>query len=275
MELIVKPYTMPDIIEFNFDELKTALTEKVKDYETALYSDDQIKQAKADKASLNKLKKAINDERIRMEKEYMAPFTDFKTKVNEIIGIIDKPIAAIDAQVKAYDEKQKADKRAEILDYMKSFELPYGIEIARIFNEKWLNVTASMTAIKKEIDEKVSAIAEDLETLETLEEHQDEAIAFYRNTLDLRASLNEVKRLKDFEEQKRRVEEERHKKSETPLNTEKQAVKPTEQKPEQIPLNKPQEGQWVAFQAYLTNETALMLKQFFVENKIEFKPVKA
>ena len=159
---------------------------------------------------------------------------------------------------------------------MKSFELPYGIEISRIFNEKWLNATASMTAVKKEIGEKISEIADELEMLESLEAHADEALAYYRDTLDFRATLKEVQRLEDFEAQKKRIEEERQKK-ENQIKAEKSAGKENPNPAELLEQRKEKqaEGQWVAFQAFLTNETALKLKQFFVENKIEFKPVKA
>lgn len=92
MELKVNEVAVPEQITFNYEELKQELTEKVSMYETLVYTDDQIKQAKADKANLNKLKKALNDERIRREREYMQPFNDFKQKINEIIGIIDKPV---------------------------------------------------------------------------------------------------------------------------------------------------------------------------------------
>ena len=50
-------------------------------YEITSASDEKIKEAKADKANLNKLKKALNEERIRREREYMEPFNDFKAKV--------------------------------------------------------------------------------------------------------------------------------------------------------------------------------------------------
>lgn len=93
MELKMNDYQLPEKISFNFDELKQELTEKVSMYETLVYTDDQIKEAKADKAQLNKLKKALNDERIRLEKEYMQPFNSFKSQVNEIVSIIDKPVA--------------------------------------------------------------------------------------------------------------------------------------------------------------------------------------
>lgn len=105
MELKVNEVSIPEQITFNYDELKRDLIDKVSTYETLVYTDDQIKQAKADKANLNKLKKALNDERIRREKEYMKPFNDFKSKINEIICIIDKPVAVIDRQVKEYEDK--------------------------------------------------------------------------------------------------------------------------------------------------------------------------
>ena len=111
MELKVKDYQLPAEILFNFEELKAEIAEKVEVYSTTVDTDDQIKAAKADKANLNRLKKALNDERIRREREYMAPFTAFKNQVNEIIAIIDKPIAIIDKQVKEYDEAKKAEKK--------------------------------------------------------------------------------------------------------------------------------------------------------------------
>lgn len=270
MELLVQPYTLPKEILFNFDELKTALTEKVREYETAIYSEDQIKQAKADKAALNKLKKAINDERIRMEREYMTPFTEFKGKIGEIISIIDKPIAAIDEQVKAYDEKRQMEKAAEVQKYIEGFSLPYEISLMKKFNPKWLNASMPMTAVKKEIDEAVVGIQDDLETLESVEEeYLDFAIGYYRETLDLRATLNEIKRQKDFREQQKKISEERQKKAE-------EIKKPgsvTEQPKTEAKQEQPQEGQWVGFQAYLTAETAMKLKQFFTENGINFKPI--
>lgn len=270
MELLVQPYTLPKEILFNFDELKTALTEKVREYETAIYSEDQIKQAKADKAALNKLKKAINDERIRMEREYMTPFTEFKGKINEIISIIDKPIAAIDEQVKAYDEKRQMEKAAEVQKYIEGFSLPYEISLMKKFNPKWLNASMPMTAVKKEIDEAVIGIQDDLETLETVEEgYLDFAIGYYRETLDLRATLNEIKRQKDFREQQKKIAEERQKKTEEKKKPE-AAPEPPKIEAKQEP---PQEGQWVAFQAYLTAETAMKLRQFFTENGINFKPI--
>ena len=89
MELKMNDYLLPEKILFNYEELKQELVEKIAHYETLVYTDEQIKDAKADKTTLNKLKKALNEERIRVKNEYLKPFEDFEKKINEIISIIE------------------------------------------------------------------------------------------------------------------------------------------------------------------------------------------
>lgn len=46
MELKMNEYQLPQNISFNFEELKAELTEKARLYETIVYTDDQIQEAK-------------------------------------------------------------------------------------------------------------------------------------------------------------------------------------------------------------------------------------
>ena len=71
MELQIEDVQLPEQIKFNFEDLKSEIQAKAHEYEVSVYTEDNIKAAKADRASLNKLKKALNDERIRREKAYM------------------------------------------------------------------------------------------------------------------------------------------------------------------------------------------------------------
>lgn len=75
---------IPEKIAFNYEELKQELLDKVTMYETLVYTEEQIKSAKTDRANLNRMKKALNEERIKREKEYMQPFHAFKIQINEI-----------------------------------------------------------------------------------------------------------------------------------------------------------------------------------------------
>lgn len=101
-------------ILWNNEELKAAIAEKVKDYKTIAYTEDSLKDMKADRADLNKLKKAFEDERKRVKKICMEPYTKFEQQVKEITALIDEPIGLIDSQIREIDERRKTVKREEI-----------------------------------------------------------------------------------------------------------------------------------------------------------------
>ena len=202
MELEVKEYQLPAKIEANFEELKAEIAAKVGIYETMVYTDDQISIAKKDKAALNKLKKALNDERLKREREYMIPFNEFKDKVNEIIKLIDKPVAVIDKQITAAEDKRKADKRVEIGSYFVTLERPEWLKLERIFNEKWLNTTYKLNDITAELDMAVTMINNNVATLNALPEFGFEALEEYKRTLDFNKALLEGQRLADIQKRK-------------------------------------------------------------------------
>jgi hypothetical protein len=275
MELKINPVMIPEKIEFNYDELKAELVERVHLYETTVYSDDQIKAAKADRSQLNKLKKALNDERIRRQREYMKPFEDFAAKINEIIAIIDKPVAMIDMQVKDYEERKKKEKAAEIEQYFMSVN-PYDwLHIGMIFNKKWLNASVAMKTVQADIDAEISRIQNEYGTLSHMPEFGFEAAEVYKDTLDMSRALNEAKRLSEL--QKRKEEAEKLRK-EQELATAMNAPELPQELPAELPVeNEVPEtqtaGQWVSFTAFLTVQQALQLKDFFNRNKIEFRPI--
>ena len=139
MELKVEQYQLPEKLSFNFEELKTELEAKVSVYSNMVYTDDQIKLAKADKANLNKLKTALNDERIRRQREYMVPFEVFKKQIDEIIAIIDKPVEVIDKRVKEFDERKRQEKLDFITKYFNESEHPVWLHLSQIMDGRWLN----------------------------------------------------------------------------------------------------------------------------------------
>lgn len=276
MELKVNEVAIPERIEFNFEELKAELTEKVQVYSTIAYTDDKIKEAKADRANLNKLKKAINDERIRREREYMAPFNAFKRKVDEILAIIDEPIRIIDAQVKESERKAKEAKEKGIREYLCQIELPYGIEAEKLWNPKWLNASASHTAITAEINARAAQIKEDVKTLEELQEYQDHAIQRYKETLDLRQALGEAKRQKEWAEARAKIEAER--KAAEEVRRAEELARPKEE-PKQEPVQtvrpeppKAEAKRWITLDICMTipqmHELAAWFKERGIENRL-------
>jgi hypothetical protein len=295
MELLVREYQRPESILFNYEELKAEITEKTKMYETLVYTDDQIKDAKADKAKLNKLKKTLNDERIRLEKEYLEPFNDFKSKINEIIRIIDKPVAVIDKQVKEFEDKKKQDKYDAIKVMWEELDHPSELTLEKIYDSKWLNASTSMKSIQDTMTAAVEKFKQDIATLSNLSEFGFEATEVYKSTLDVNKALYEAQRMSQIakakaereaelerqrierEERARRAEEEARRIAEQEVKQEYQTPDIVEvEEPKQViesTDNSVNEKTWVSFSALLTTEDAYALKDFFNSRNIEFKAI--
>lgn len=276
MELHVQEYNLPEAINFNFEELKTAITEKSEQYAKIVYTDDNIKAAKEDRADLNRLKKALNDERIRRQKEYMKPFDNFKAKIDEIIGIIDKPVLAIDKQIKEYEAIKQDEKKANIEGMFKNMLFPEWMTVEQIWNPKWLNASTSMASIETELLNQKNDIIRNCQTLATLPNYSHEAVLFYQKTLDVSGALAKVTELADIEAKKKKMLEEEAKKRET-----ENAFIPVPEQSPVIEVEKIQEEEaapepkmWVGFEAYLNKTQAGLLKEFFSNNNIEFRPVR-
>lgn len=296
MELKIEQVAIPEKIAFNYEELKQELSGKVKMYETLVYTDGQIRSAKADRADLNRLKKALNDERIRREKEYMKPFNVFKAQINEIIGIIDKPVALIDKQIKSYEEEQKRQKKDRIIEYFmdNAQDFPW-LAFQMVFDEKWLNASMAMRTVQDEVDTKLAFVRADLNTLSELPEFAFEAIETYKTSLDLNKSIAEGRRLSEM--QKRKAEQERIKAEQEKARAEQERIRKEQE--EQLPftvdrsddkvkyptlatqyqakeevVESPKElPTYVCFKALLTVSQALELKEFFESRNIEFSRI--
>lgn len=292
MELRVNEVAIPEKIDFNYEELKAELTSKVSFYETLVYTDDQIKDAKADKANLNKLKKALNDERIRREKEYMQPFNVFKAQINEIIGIIDKPIAVIDEQVKAYDEKRKAEKQKAIEELFATIGFQNFVTLEKIWDPKWLNASTSMKSIEDQMRSRMYEIGNDVLTLHNLPELGFEATEVYKQTLDINVAVSEAKKMVEVAKKKaeakarekaaeeaRKAEEERkaqERAAEEQRAAMAQAMTPPEDaQPAPVEESQPEPQKMVVkFEVELTTEDATALREFFQSRNITFRAIK-
>lgn len=277
MELKVSEIAIPERIEFNFEELKAEITEKVNFYKTMVYTEDQIKEAKADKANLNKLKKAFNDERIRLEREYLAPFNAFKSQVSEITAIFDEAIGTIDSQIKDYDQAKKAAKLEEIKEMWDGIEIKASwLTLEMIYQPTWLNATVSLKNIKAEMQESINRVNNDLDTLAKLPEFSFEATEEYKATLDINRAISEGQRLADIQKRKaemlKAVEEAKAKEAEEKAKAEAEAVKEEPKAEEPAKAETTVEQIYtVAFKCELTMVQAVALKEFFIANGIKFE----
>ena len=192
-------------VVWNYEQLRADLKTALADYENRVYTEDTIDEAKADKAKLNKLKKAINDERISREKEYMQPFNEFKAQAKELCEMIDTASSGIGEQIEGFEQKRVAEKMGSIRNTFNEIASLYPINfitLEMILNDKWLNKGTSDKAIAKEITDVFEKAVKDLDVIRKMPRYAFEAGEAYKVCLDLNKALEEGERMADVQARK-------------------------------------------------------------------------
>ena len=204
-------------IEWNFEELKTEITEKAGEYVNLVYTDDQIKEAKKDRATLNKFKTALNDKKKEVKKQVMDPYTTFEAQIKELIGIVDKAVDNIDQQVKSYEQNLKEEKRKKIEEIYKECigDLDRTVPLEKIFKESWLNVTTTQKSIREEITEIYERVDKELKLINMdMSPFVYEMKEEYLRTFDLAAAQAVKQQLEETARKKAAIAEQERKKKE-------------------------------------------------------------
>ena len=283
-------------IEWNNEELKEAISAKVQDYKGLQYTEETIKEAKKDKATLNKLRDAIETERKRIKKQCMAPYELFEKQVKEVLAIIDEPIQLIDSQIKEVEEQRRLEKKQKVLEiYEENIGNLKGIlPFAKVFKNEYLNVSKSLKSITEEITALISKVNQDMDVIEELDtKYELQVKDMYVKTLDLSMALRENARLEEVERKlvERRAQQERER-----AEAEKRAAVETQKRAEaqqQIIERIPEESDkkeiaeeaqketapdsqtvTLEFRVTATLEQLQKLKEFLKANNIVYGPVR-
>lgn len=269
MELKVEEIKSLAPIKFNYEDIKKWVTEKAKEYKSVVYTEETITAAKTDRATLNKVAKAINDEKIRIKKEVLKPFEDFENKCKELQGIITDASNSIDVQVKAFEEKEQNEKREQIKAVFDVYIGDYKdlIIFDTIFNPRWLNKTYTMKKIEEEINHLIVKTSDDMKVLEG--QINDEMIlkqvqAFYFSHIadadclssSLKYGMNVIESNKKLEELKQQKE----------ARKEEKAIS-VQQAPTQ------EELQVIDFRVWVTQEQKIKIRDFLIQNNIKYGKV--
>lgn len=188
----------PSVISANFDAIEASIRAKVADYEGAKYDltkDESIKEAKNDRHYLNGLKNEIEERRKAVKREYNKPLAAFEKRCKEITSIIDGASDGIKAQLDGAEERRRAGARAALEAHYREFAelLAPVVPYERLHDDKWLNKSFGEVKAKKALEEKVSTVARDWDTLKAKRDsmaHYEVAERELFRTLDLGSALN-------------------------------------------------------------------------------------
>ena len=199
-------------IRWNETEVQQNLTEMLAAYTGRVYTPETIKDAKADRAAVNKLDKQLSDAARSAKAFYMKPLEDFLKSAKQMQGQCKAVSGAIDQQVKAVEEAERQDKqdalRAVYADCIG--ELRELIPFDRLLVPQWLNKTYDLAKASRELRKSVETRREELRLIrETCGEDAEACTTEYLRELNLNAALVEHSRRQNARDAQRRSEAER------------------------------------------------------------------
>ena len=191
-------------IGWNKDEIKKAVISITEQYKGLAYTEEQLQEAKKDRAMLNAMKKDISDRRIQVKKALLEPYDVFESEVKEVVALIDEPIEMIGKQIEAYEDKVRDEKNTALAQFFSENigELSDVVSYDRIFNPKWLNKTASLSSCKAEIQKIIDDINTDLAAIISSVDEKYQVFAkdyYLQHGFNLSKALGEANRIQEMD----------------------------------------------------------------------------
>lgn len=281
MEFIAKiPDNLPEIIENNSEEVKAWLGEVMQKYDGLVVTPESVKSAKEDKAKLNKLRTALEERRKEVKRDYLAPYMKFEEKYKEILALIDKPISAIDTQIKALDEQEQQEKYTRIGQYFQEItkDLGFSVVLDKIIDPKWRNKTNPIEKICNALFERVEGIRADYAELQEYysdSPHYTAIMNTYVQGYDKACALAYAAALIQQEQRRQEAQRAAQQPAREPEPTPPPAYEPTPEPPVQQPVQAQNEPRITGvFRVTGTRAQIIALRDFMRENQITFEIVK-
>lgn len=179
-----------DIGGWNLALLKTQLEQRLAYYKGMVYTDDSIKSAKDDRTTLNKAKKIIEDARKAYKAKCLEPYEALEPQVKELVDMLETQRGLIDDTVKDYENRQKAEKEAEIRAYYnkKAFVLGEYAETLydKLLDAKWLNASTTKAKYEEGVQLAINNALSDINAIKAMDSpFVDTLIETYISSLSL------------------------------------------------------------------------------------------
>ena len=271
-------------IEWNYEELKTEVSTAANEYAVSVYTDETIKQAKADKAKLNKFIEALTGTRTKVRKKLLAPDEQFGREVKDIEGIVRKAIDNIDGQIKDYERRQREEKTAKVRDFYDAniHDIEKYLPFERVMKPEYANASTTMKSIKEEITALIQRVDEGLAILNEVDSpYAGDMKEVFLRDYDIGAAMAERNRLEAAEQEYAAEQARKKAERDARIKAEAQEVinagKPVQTTP--APVSQPkvetveEPVNVIDFRVYVTGTQAAALKHFLKTNGIRFEPV--
>lgn len=199
-------------IESNMKEVKGYVEELNNYYKNITFTEETIKEAKEEKAKVNKFKGQVADYRKNIVAEYNKPIKAFEDTAKETEKLLTDTYNTINQQVAIHEDKIKKAKEQEIKNYFEKYKKENNIDFVD-YEQAEINITlsASTNKLKEQAKAFIDKIVDDLKLIE-IQDCKEEILVEYKRDLNISRAIQEVtNRHKLLEEEKKKQEEKQNK----------------------------------------------------------------
>lgn len=187
----------------NMAEVKEYALAMKEYYSKLVFGDDQIKEAKEERAIINKMVKKVADYRKSVVASFNRPLEEFVNEAKQAENILKETSTFVDSQVKKYEEEEKEKKKEgcqKIYEEMIG-DLKELVSFENLFNDKWLNKTTKYDEVKSDIQNVIEKVNSGLEAIKTLKsEFETEIINTFLEDFDVTKAIFKNTQLKERKE---------------------------------------------------------------------------
>lgn len=277
------PGVLPEV-QWNNEELKKEITDKAEEYKNIAYTAEQSAEMKKDRAKLNALVNAFEDQRKQVKKFYSEPYSKFEAQVKEVLAPAREAIALIDKGLTEIEKKYREDKKAKMLEFYSKHvgDLKSLVSFERTVKEEYYKRSFTDKKLEQAYIDLFGRFREDIKALDELPERfRDKALLKYAESFSLSDSLREGKRLEELEASMeeymkkkavaaKRVEEQGQAVSAVLVHTPKQQESELDTVKEQ---DTAESVMSLDFRAWGTKAQLMGLRQYMINNNIKFGKV--
>lgn len=193
----------------NMAEVKEYALEMKEYYENLVFNDEQIKEAKDERANINKAVKKVADYRKDIVDKFNKPLEEFVRNAKETESILKEASNSIDVQIKKYEEEEKQKKKDECEELFNNLvgDLSELITFEKVSDNRWLNKTTKMTEVEQDIKNVIEKVNTGLQAIKELNsEFETELINTFLQDYDLSKAIMKNTQLKAQKEKLAKTE---------------------------------------------------------------------
>ena len=195
MEVKILQESLP-IIQINFEEMKTALTETLEGYRNIVVTEETLKVCKESQKELASTRVTLDNYRKDKKKTLSKPITEFENQCKELIALVEEAEQPIKDGIKVFDDLKREEKHNVALriiqEVVQEQELNEKYASQLIIIDKYCNLTAKESEVKEDLTSKAM-------TLKVEQDREAELIEIIKDAIESENErINSKMKFEDF-----------------------------------------------------------------------------